>query len=63
MQIDFTENANKDLHFFIKSGNKGILKKVTELIRSIQDNPFEGVGKPEPLKYGFTGLWSRRINK
>ena len=63
MQIDFTENADKDLQFFVKSGNKAVLKKITELVKSIQRSPFEGIGKPEPLKYEFAGFWSRRINK
>ncbi|MET4083268.1 toxin YoeB [Pedobacter sp. UYP30] len=63
MQIDFTEDADKHLKFFIKSGNKSILKKVAELIKAIDENPFEGIGKPEPLKYEMTGLWSRRINQ
>ncbi|MFI5140481.1 MAG: type II toxin-antitoxin system YoeB family toxin, partial [Sphingobacteriales bacterium] len=48
MQIDFTENADKELQFFIKSGNKAILKKVNELIKSINESLFEGIGKPEP---------------
>ena len=63
MQIDFTENADKDLKLFIKSGNKNILKKVAELIKSIQENPFEGIGKPEALKHELSGKWSRRINQ
>jgi toxin YoeB len=63
MQIDFTENADRELQFFVKSGNKAILKKVLELVKSIEENPFTGIGKPEPLKYEFGGFWSRRINK
>ncbi len=62
MQVDFTEMADRELQFFIKSGNKAILKKITELVKSIQENPFDGIGKPEPLKYEFSGFWSRRIN-
>ena len=63
MRIDFTENADKELQYFVRSGNKAILKKITELIKSITDTPFDGIGKPEPLKYGLTGFWSRRITK
>ena len=40
-----------------------ILVKIFELIRDIQRNPFSGLGKPEPLKHRFKGLWSRRITK
>ena len=46
-----------------KSGNKSILKKITALVEAIEDNPFEGIGKPEQLKHEFSGYWSRRINK
>ena len=36
-----------------------LIKTVREILR----NPFEGIGKPEPLKYEFSGAWSRRLNK
>ncbi len=62
MQIDFTLEADRDLKFFIKSGNKQTLEKISSLIKAIEENPFQGIGKPEPLKYQFTGVWSRRIN-
>ena len=63
MQINFTEDADQHLNFFIKSGNKSVLRKVAELIKAIEENPFQGIGKPEQLKYELTGLWSRRINQ
>lgn len=37
------------------------LKKINELIKDIERNGYEGIGKPEPLKHGLTGYWSRRI--
>jgi len=40
-----------------------VLKKIVKLTQAIVENPFEGIGKPEPLKYQLTGKWSRRINK
>ena len=46
-----------------KSGNKKEQKKITELTNSILQTPFDGIGKPEPLKHEMTGLWSRRITK
>jgi toxin YoeB len=46
-----------------KSGNKAIMNKITALIEDIQLHPFEGIGKPEPLKYELLGKWSRRINQ
>ncbi len=63
MQIDFSVKAKADLEFWIKSGNKGILNKIYSLIENIQLHPFEGLGKPEPLKYELSGKWSRRINQ
>jgi len=55
--------AKEDLDFWTKSGNKPVLKKITQLIESITETPYEGIGKPEPLKHGLTGCWSRRITQ
>ncbi|UPZ16926.1 Txe/YoeB family addiction module toxin [Flavobacterium humidisoli] len=63
MQIIFTPKAKKDLDFWVKSGNKNILKKINALIEDIQLHPFDGIGKPEALKYNLTGIWSRRIDR
>lgn len=46
-----------------KSGNKIIQQRIAKLIQAIIETPFEGIGKPEPLKYDYTGWWSRRINE
>ena len=43
-------------------GDKRTLKKINLLIKNIQRSPFEGLGKPEPLKGDFSGWWSRRID-
>ncbi len=61
--LDFTEQANDDIAFHKKSGNVKILNKIFQLLNNILENPFEGIGKPEPLKYNLSGCWSRRINK
>ena len=63
MEIIFAPKAVNDLIFWKKSGNKTIQKKIEQLIFAIQKNPFEGIGKPEPLKYDLSGSWSRRINQ
>ena len=63
MEIIFSNKAKKDLMFWSKSGNKSIIKKISELLRAIVENPFEGIGKPEPLKHNLSGVWSRRINQ
>lgn len=62
-KIIYSENAKADLDFHAKNGNKKLLLKIFELIGNISETPFEGLGKPEPLKYGLTGRWSRRINR
>lgn len=61
MNISFTENAWKDYLYWQKTDKK-MVKKIHELIRDISRSPFEGMGKPEALKYELAGKWSRRIN-
>ena len=63
MQIELTDDAHEHLLFWRKTGNKAILKKINNLTDAIIENPFEGIGKPEALKYELTGKWSRRINQ
>lgn len=63
MEIEYTYQAIEDLTFWKKTNNVLVLKKIRKLIESISQTPFEGIGKPEPLKYGLSGCWSRRINQ
>ncbi len=60
-QIIFSQVALNDLQLF-KSGNQKLVFKILELISDIQKNPYSGLGKPEPLKHEYAGMWSRRIN-
>ena len=46
-----------------QSEDRRMLKKINDLIKDIQRTPYEGMGKPEPLKYDLSGLWSRRIDR
>ena len=62
MEIAYTKKAKEDIAFWKNSGNKKIMAKISDLIIAISQTPFEGIGKPEPLKYNLTGCWSRRIN-
>jgi toxin YoeB len=62
MEIVYQPKALDDLKFWKKFGQKQIQIRILALIQSIQQTPFEGIGKPEPLKHNFTGMWSRRIN-
>jgi toxin YoeB len=43
--------------------DKSMLKKINALIKEITRTPFQGTGKPEPLKENLSGFWSRRINQ
>jgi len=45
-----------------QSQDKKTLKRINKLITDTQRAPFEGIGKPEPLKENLAGFWSRRIN-
>ncbi len=63
MEITYTDRAVNDISYWKKSGNKSVQNKITNLLKSIQETPYEGIGKPELLKYELTGFWSRRINK
>ena len=63
MEIIYTDRAVDDISYWKKSGNKSVQNKITKLLKSIEETPFEGIGKPEPLKYELKGFWSRRINR
>lgn len=61
MRIIFTENAWADYTFW-KSENRKLSKRIDTLLKDICREPFSGLGKPEPLRYDLSGLWSRRID-
>ncbi|KZY61701.1 toxin YoeB [Oleiphilus sp. HI0071] len=61
MKLIFAEKAWEDYLYWQKTDKK-ILKRINTLINEIKRDPFEGVGKPEPLKHALSGYWSRRIN-
>jgi toxin YoeB len=63
MQIEFTPEAKKEFDYWLKTGNKAILKRIGLLIESIEKEPMMGVGKPEPLRHNLAGKWSRRITQ
>jgi len=60
--IKLTAEALTDLEYWKKSDNIIILKRIRQLLQAIENDPYQGIGKPEPLKYGLSGSWSRRIN-
>ena len=61
MDLLCTDLAWDDYLFWQKS-DKVMLKRINEFIKIIKRTSYEGIGKPEPLKFELTGKWSRRIN-
>lgn len=62
MRIIFSEIAWED-YISWQLEDKKMVKKINELIKAIKTNPFDGIGKPEPLKYDLAGFLSRRIDR
>ena len=61
MKLIFSENAWEDYLYWQRIDRK-ILKRINLLVQDIERTPYDGVGKPEPLKHALSGYWSRRIN-
>ena len=61
MKLVFAESAWEDYLYWQKT-DKRMLKRINTLIKDTSREPFEGIGKPEPLKHALSGYWSRRIN-
>jgi toxin YoeB len=62
MKFVFTELSWEDYLFWQKN-DKQKLKRINELLKEISRNPYEGIGKPEPLKFNYAEFWSRRIDE
>jgi toxin YoeB len=62
MEIVILPVAEEQLAYWKKTGNKIVLKRISILVRAITEDPFHGIGKPEPLKHQLSGKWSRRID-
>lgn len=58
----FESEFRDDLQYWAKNDRK-ILIKIFELIEAVMRDPFDGIGKPEPLRHKSVGTWSRRITK
>ena len=61
MKLIFSEHAWDDYQYWVET-DRQMLKRIDRLIQEITRDPFSGSGKPEPLKHGLSGYWSRRIN-
>jgi toxin YoeB len=60
MNISFTSNGWEDLEYWIDN-DPDTVTRIKNLIKSIRQDPFRGLGKPEPLRHDLKGYWSRRI--
>ena len=61
MKVVFSARAWDD-YLWWQRQDRRLLKRINQLIQDVMRNGNEGIGKPEPLKHGFQGYWSRRIN-
>lgn len=61
MNFEFVEESWEDYMYWQKTDKKK-LKRINDLLKEIARTPYEGMGKPEPLKHKYAGYWSRRID-
>lgn len=61
MKLTFSSRAWEEYLNWQKT-DKAMLKRINTLIKNTTRDPFDGIGKPEPLKHSLSGYWSRRIN-
>jgi len=59
--LSWTDEAWGD-YFYWQTQDRKALKRINKLINDVKRSPFEGIGKPEPLKENLSGFWSRRID-
>ncbi len=62
MKLVFDESAWEDYLYWQGTDGK-IVRRIHELIKDTMRSPFQGIGKPEPLRHALAGYWSRRINE
>lgn len=62
MRLVWVAQAWEDYKYWQRNDKK-ILKRINQLLQATLRDPYEGIGKPEPLKYGASGAWSRRITQ
>ena len=58
----FHDEFREDLRHWVRT-DRGTALRVLDLVEAVSRDPFQGVGKPEPLRYGLEGCWSRRITQ
>jgi toxin YoeB len=60
--VDFLPKFREDLAYWIRTDRKSALRTL-ELVEAVISDPFDGIGKPEPLRHELAGCWSRRITQ
>ena len=60
-KLIFSDEAWDD-YFYWQDTDRSMLRRINQLIKDVRRSPYEGIGKPEPLKHQLTGWWSRRID-
>jgi len=61
--VTISDEAKKQLGKHYKSGDKILIRRIERVFVELSEHPLSGVGKPEQLKYEFSGLWSRRLDE
>lgn len=61
MRLEFEPQAWEDIRHWLQTDAKK-LKRILDLVEAVRRDPFQGIGKPEPLKHQLRGAWSRRID-
>jgi len=61
VRLIFSEHGWED-YLYWQQADRKMLLRINALIKEVQRQPFQGIGKPEPLRHGLAGYWSRRIN-
>ena len=62
MNLQWSPNGWED-YVYWQTQDRKTLKRINNLIKAILQDPFRGIGKPEPLKYDLATVWSRRIDE
>lgn len=61
MKVSFSDRGWED-YLYWQETDRRMLRRINELIKDIKRSPFQGIGKPEPLRHQLAGFWSRRID-
>ena len=60
-KLTFSDEAWDD-YLYWQDTDRSMLRRINQLIKDVRRSPYEGIGKPEPLKHQLAGWWSRRID-